>query len=371
MPAGLRDEANRALGAVTPATAPAGAGAAPAGRVSVAIPVYNGARFLADTLESVLRQTRPADEIVLVDDASTDGSPEEIRRAARRDARVRAVRNDRTLGMVANWNRCLELCTGEWVKVLGQDDRLAPECLEVLLAATAEGNDLVLSLREFSFEPGVPRARALAYRFSLPTLRSLGVAAGTVTPAALARLVTRVAPCANFLGEPLVGLVRRERLAAAGGFSPALSQLADYELWLRLGLTRPFTFVDRPLGTFRVHAASATQAHLADRLRGVHLENALVLAELLAGAVFAPARALHPPLAVFARRALLAEIENALRLARRSERQALALRRALAEQPLLAAWCRREPTLADRLGALAGRVGRARRILAATLRRHG
>ena len=352
-------------------TAPAARPAGLPGGVSVAIPVYNGARHLPAALESVLLQTHPAAEVVLVDDASTDGSPEVILGAARRDPRVRYARNERTLGMVENWNRCLELCRGEWVKLMGQDDRLAPDCLGAMLAANDGANDLVISLREFSFEPGVPRRLAFSYRHALPTLRSLRVAPGTVAPAALARLVTRVAPCANFLGEPVAGLIRRERLVAAGGFHPALRQLADYEFWLRLALARPFTFVNRPLATFRVHAGSATQRNLTDRLRGVHLENAILLIELLDGPAFAAARALHPPLATFAHRALLAEIENALRRAGRSEPEALALQRAMEQHPPLAAWCRREPTFADRLRAIAGRVGRARRILAEMLRPKG
>lgn len=361
------DEIQEALaleGAVADAPEPSWAAgvalqADPSGSVSVAIPVYNGSRFLGETIESVLNQTHPPAEVVLVDDASTDDSAEVALAFSRRDRRVRLVRNERNAGMVANWNRAVEFCTGDWVKLMGQDDRLEPECLGTMLAANAAGHDLIVSLRDFSFEPGVPRAIWHAYRFNLPTLETLAVEPGTVTPAQLARLITRVSPCTNLLGEPVCGLFRRARFAAAGPFNTTLRQVVDYEFWLRLALTAPFTYVDQPLAIFRVHGGSATQANLANRLRGVHVDHAILLVELLEGAVFAEARRLHPPLADFVRQSLVAEVATIQRLAKRAPEARETLERALAEYPPLAPWCRRTTTLADRLRALAARLRRA------------
>jgi len=269
--------------------------------------------------------------------------------------------------MVANWNRCLELCAGDWVKIMGQDDILAEDCLDASLRANAGRHDLVLSLRELSFEAGVPSGLRLAYQWYLPTMKTLAVAPGTVTPEVTAGLITRVSPCTNFLGEPVCGLFSRVRQGEMGAYDNVLGQVADYEYWLRLALNGPFTYVDRPLASFRVHRGSATRANLEDRLRGVHLPKAALLVQLLEGPAYRGARQRHPPLAPFLENALLSEFAAIRRLAGRSEENALTVRRALEASPPLAAWYRREPTPGDSLRAMVGRVDRAGKWLATVL----
>ncbi len=95
--------------------------------VSVLIPVYNGARYLAATIESVLSQTFGDFELVISDDASSDDSLAIIR--SFNDPRIRLVTNTRNLGFGGNWNRVLGEARGEFIKLLPQDDLLHPECL--------------------------------------------------------------------------------------------------------------------------------------------------------------------------------------------------------------------------------------------------
>ena len=95
--------------------------------VSVAMPVYNGARFVGAALESVLAQSLRDFEVVVVDDRSTDESLEVISRFD--DSRVRVVRNDTNLGMSGNWNRSIALTRGRYVTMLHQDDRMMPDNL--------------------------------------------------------------------------------------------------------------------------------------------------------------------------------------------------------------------------------------------------
>lgn len=105
--------------------------AAPAPTVSVVIPCLNGAGFLAETLASLLAQSRPPDEVVVVDDGSTDGSPEIAARFP-----VRAMTNPRR-GAPAARNTGLEHSTGESVMFLDADDVLERPALEELSAALA------------------------------------------------------------------------------------------------------------------------------------------------------------------------------------------------------------------------------------------
>jgi glycosyltransferase involved in cell wall biosynthesis len=101
--------------------------------VSVVTPVYNGEKYLAECIESVLRQTHGHFEYVVADNRSTDGSLEIARRYAAEDPRVRVVEHDDHLPHhIASWNRSMGLISDEskYVKVVHADDWLFEPCLE-------------------------------------------------------------------------------------------------------------------------------------------------------------------------------------------------------------------------------------------------
>ncbi len=112
--------------------------------VSVAIPVFNGADFLADAIELVLNQTFDDLELIICDNASTDGTPEICRKYQSRDRRVRYFRNERNLGAVPNFNRAVAHARGSYFKWLAHDDRLAPSYLAVTTAVLQARPDAVL-----------------------------------------------------------------------------------------------------------------------------------------------------------------------------------------------------------------------------------
>ena len=97
-------------------------------RVSVIIPCYNYGRFLEEALESVLAQTHPPDEIIIIDDGSTDTTPEVARRYADLPA-VRVMRQQNQ-GAIATYNNGVRASTGDCFLILSADDRLDPRFLE-------------------------------------------------------------------------------------------------------------------------------------------------------------------------------------------------------------------------------------------------
>src|SRR5881394_3611401 len=103
--------------------------------VSVLLTVYNREAYLADAIESVLRQTFSDFELVIVDDRSTDASVEVARRYERADPRVRLVVNERNLGDYANRNCAASLARGEFMKFHDSDDVMYPHCLDVMVSA--------------------------------------------------------------------------------------------------------------------------------------------------------------------------------------------------------------------------------------------
>jgi glycosyltransferase involved in cell wall biosynthesis len=97
-------------------------------RVSVCLPVYNGANYVADAIRSVLRQTWTDFELVVQDNCSTDTTPAVL--DSFHDTRISVERNTTNIGVVGNINRVIERSCGEYVHVLCHDDVLAPTCLE-------------------------------------------------------------------------------------------------------------------------------------------------------------------------------------------------------------------------------------------------
>ncbi|MBX3745123.1 MAG: glycosyltransferase family 2 protein [Verrucomicrobiae bacterium] len=99
-------------------------------RVSIVIPNYNHASLLPRCLDAVLEQSRPPDEVLVLDDDSTDHSLAVIEDYARRSNRIRVLRNERNLGVCATINRGLDEVTGDYVGFLAADDRVLPGIFE-------------------------------------------------------------------------------------------------------------------------------------------------------------------------------------------------------------------------------------------------
>ena len=104
--------------------------------VSVVVPVYNGAEFIEEALRSVLAQTYPNWECVVIDNRSTDGTADVVEAVVAGDPRFRLVRAAEHVGIYGNHNRALAAAspTARYVKVLHSDDWLEPRCLERMVA---------------------------------------------------------------------------------------------------------------------------------------------------------------------------------------------------------------------------------------------
>jgi glycosyltransferase involved in cell wall biosynthesis len=100
--------------------------------VSVVTPMYNEAEHVAECIESVLNQTHQNWEYVIVDNCSTDGSPEIVRRYAENDHRIRLVQNPQFLQAIPNHNAALRQISpaSKYCKIVFADDWIFPECLE-------------------------------------------------------------------------------------------------------------------------------------------------------------------------------------------------------------------------------------------------
>jgi len=125
--------------------------------VSVILPAYNCEKTLRDTLDSVLDQTYRDFEIVLINDAATDGTSAICDSYAKKDARVRYFVNSKNLGTLETRVRAINLAKGEWIAFIDSDDIWSPDKLEKQFALQkATGCDLIYTASSFINENGEP-----------------------------------------------------------------------------------------------------------------------------------------------------------------------------------------------------------------------
>ena len=112
--------------------------------VSIGLPVYNGARYLRQTLDSIVCQTFGDFELIISDNGSVDGSGEICREYAYRDSRIRYYCNDENLGASWNYNRVFELARGKYFRWAPADDCFAPESVQECVAVLDAYPEVVL-----------------------------------------------------------------------------------------------------------------------------------------------------------------------------------------------------------------------------------
>jgi len=223
--------------------------------ISVCVPTYNGAAYLAGTIESIRAQTVEDYEVVIVDDTSTDDTLAIAESYAAGDSRVRVMRNTERAGSSAqNANKCLAHARGKWVKFLFQDDLMAPTCLERMVEAGAHCK-LVVTWHDYIFATDTP-GEVRSYYESLPTLAS-ELPATYAEVNAFCDAVLRHWNI-NFIGPTSSSLIHRDCFARYGLFSSEIRTFPDLEYWLRVGCNEGLAVVQEYLVSFRVHDGSVS-----------------------------------------------------------------------------------------------------------------
>lgn len=232
--------------------------------VSVCIPVYQGERFLAETIRSVLDQSFRDLELVILDNASTDTSGEIARSFG--DPRIRVERNATTVSQADNWNRVVQLCRAPLVKLVCADDLLHPRCLELQVGPMEAdpGLAVVASRRHMIDE----QSRVIVPR------RGLAGLIGVRTGMEVARRVVRNG--ANPVGEPGGVLFRREDFFTVGGWRADRTFVMDLDLWMRLLRYGEFLGLPETLAAFRIGLGSVS----ADNEQAIYDDQRALIEEL-------------------------------------------------------------------------------------------
>lgn len=217
-------------------------------RFSVVIPVYNGAKFLETTIKSVLSQVRPFDEIIIVNDASTDASraiAEQFR------GKVQYKYNEVPTGFVDAWNRAVKYATGDYVTILHQDDLIFPGYLVSIEAALDRYPEVrhLYTACNYIDEHGVV-IRVLSQSDSAEPVKHSG-------PEYADNYLSGVISNNHIHRCPGVTTERR-LLVEQCTYRKEAGHIADDDFFMRVGAFTDVVGISMPLASYRIHTESET-----------------------------------------------------------------------------------------------------------------
>src|SRR5262245_50870158 len=236
-------------------------------RCTVAIPVYNRRELVRRAVESALAQDVAGLEVLAVDNCSTDGTWDVLRTYT--DPRLRLVRNEANLGVWGNFNRCLALARGEFIRLLCSDDRLSAGSLpkEVAVMAGHPGVSLLSTRGRCVDEAGRPLHTIADH---LPP----GVYPGR--DAIYNALWVHAHYGHNPFNFPSGVLLRREVALRASGFDTSMTVAGDVDLFLRVLEHGDLAVVPDVGCEVTIHADQLGKASAAS---GVEMDELMAIAE--------------------------------------------------------------------------------------------
>ncbi len=229
--------------------------------LSACIPNYNHARYLPDALAALLAQERPPDEIIVLDDASTDDSVEVLRHFASENPILRVETNEQNLGVVRSMRRLTELASGEVVYYGAADDRVLPRLFGRSL-------EMLEKHPQAGFSCGIS-GQIAADGSDLGPFPSPIVASEPVylPPERIRALLPQGRNGWFVLGN--TALWRRDAVIEVGGFRPELGSFTDRFATMAIALRRGACFIPQVLAEWRRldtgYSASSSAAAAAQR----------------------------------------------------------------------------------------------------------
>lgn len=221
-------------------------------KVSICIPTYNCAKYLATTIDSVLAQNFDDYELVICDDGSTDGTQELC--AGYDDPRIRYLRGEKPSGQAGNFNRCLREARGEYLTILHADDYFLPGFLRDRVSRLDADAELGLVFGTVQVVDGDGKEVSCDGRWNEDRRFEKG---GLVEP-----LVHGCIVC------PPSMMVRRSCVPEVGEFRTDLTWGHDWEWALRLAEQCACQYAAEPLAAYRAHDESGTAEQLSAAKNG-------------------------------------------------------------------------------------------------------
>lgn len=232
--------------------------------VSICIPTYNGASFIAEAMASAIIQDYSNLEIIVSDDASSDDTLSIIESFKTQTKIPISIHHHEPNGIGANWNHCIAKAQGDYIKFLFQDDVLLPTCISTMVEVfrTHDSIAIVASKRDFivetSFLDGdsskwISTYGDLQQHLNLPVVDGVSF----IDYSLFGRSDFFESPM-NKIGEPTTFMFKKDLIAKVGWFREDLKQVLDYEFCYRVLTGSTIAIITKPLVRFRLHGSQTT-----------------------------------------------------------------------------------------------------------------
>lgn len=208
-------------------------------KVSICIPNYNYGKYIGETIRSILNQTYRNFELIIVDDASTDNSLEVINSFS--DPRISVYENESNIGITANWNRCLEYASGEYIAIFHSDDIYHEEIIEHEVNLLSSENVHIAGTRATSNMNMLPKQIDMKYSLYPPLefIKFLFVGNTLVCPSVM---------------------IKRECYENIGKYNETFLFAEDQEFYLRAAVKYGFAKIENILMLYRQQAEKIYQS---------------------------------------------------------------------------------------------------------------
>jgi glycosyltransferase involved in cell wall biosynthesis len=231
--------------------------------IALVMPNHNHANFLEQSIGGMLQQSRPADEIIIIDDASSDDSCDVIRRCVKDQAHVRFIRNTERLGALATLNKGLHATNCDFVAFPSADDLLMQNFLQDVGGLLEQHPDAAFACARVRIQTKDGKSNGTR-PLLLPSLTAAYTSAGETR--------SLLEQGDNFFLGP-VTIYRRSALLALGGFDRELGSVSDGFVQRQLALRHGFCFLPQIMGAWRLHDSNYSITSVTDP---AHLEKLLV-----------------------------------------------------------------------------------------------
>lgn len=232
--------------------------------VSICIPTYNGAQYIKEAMESAINQTYSNIEIVVSDDASTDGTLKIIEQFKEKTKIPIYIHHHIPNGIGANWNNAINKASGNYIKFIFQDDVLMPNCIESMVAVLENDSSigLVACKRDFIVEENYNTVEIenwinvygdLQKNLNTKFVNGIGYIDKTMF-----RSTQFLMSPLNKIGEPSVTMFRKKIVKSVGFFREDLKQILDYEFYYRILKKKKIAVLEEKFVQFRLHPQQAT-----------------------------------------------------------------------------------------------------------------
>lgn len=225
-------------------------------KVSIILPVYNAEAYLHKAIDSVLGQTYENLELIISDNCSTDRTYEICSEYASKDKRIRLSKNERNIGPGLNFNKCIELCTGEYIELFGHDDWFEPTCIEKLATVLDTNSNVVAVTSARNWVDGDGQIFQVNRHYEGSRLLSGEEA-----------IRSNIEKMENWISAPVM---YRSNLRGRG-FNINIILYADLDYWCQMFKHGDFYYLDEVLFNYRIHDGSGTSSMMRDLIFAIDL----------------------------------------------------------------------------------------------------